>query len=261
MIYERCKLGPFVSYSLADTLGCLQSKNPGGYKIMTDRGESEKSNSSSSSVSSAAVDRKEAKSIEEKPLLSDIGTDVDKYPLATVNHEENEAKVSEEEKMPMSTKSDANNGINSKDEKSGISTEDSKGTVEDSKNDDDAASTGKENKESSTANSTTSVPDKPFDPAMVDWDRELLREGYVPTPRPKLLATRTPHYEPPPGAKFYKSASWHSILEIEYEDPFEDIKLFNLIGVEKQPVTLKDVPAEYRPYEGCIFVSMYCCCL
>ena len=223
---------------------------------MSDRAESE-----SSSSGSSAVDKKEAKSIEEKPLLSDTGTDVDKDLSATVNHDEKCKANSEDcevEKMPA--KSDAKNGqING--EKSTISTEDSKGTIKDSK-DDDIPSANKEKSESSTTNDTTLIPDKPDDLASKsgrDWDGEQIKREYVPTPRPKLLASPKLHHEPPPGAKFYREPSWHAILETEYEDPFEKIKLFNLIGAEKRPITLKDVPAEYRPYEGCIFVSMYCC--
>lgn len=95
-----------------------------------------------------------------------------------------------------------------------------------------------------------------------DWDREKLKQGYVPTPRPKLLATPAPFTEVPPGATFFKEVSRRAILEIEYEDPFESIKLFSLIGVEKRPITFEDVPAEYRPYKGCIFVSeCYCMCV
>lgn len=88
-----------------------------------------------------------------------------------------------------------------------------------------------------------------------DWDGEELKRGYIPTPRPKLLATPPTFTEVPPGATFFKEVSRQAILEIEYEDPFESIKLFSLIGVEKRPITLEDVPAEYRPYKGCIFVS------
>ena len=91
-----------------------------------------------------------------------------------------------------------------------------------------------------------------------DWDGEEIKREYVPIVRPKLLATPARRTELPPGAKFFKEVSRHSILEIEYEDPFESVKFFHLIGVEKKPLTLKDVPAEYRPYKGCIFVSNYC---
>ena len=213
---------------------------------MADRTESE-SNSS-------AVDRKEAKSIEERPLLSEIGTDVDKDLSTTLNHKENDKANAEdcevEERVP-DTKNGQING------KSASDTEDTKELTTNSK-EDDKTSDSKEKSESTTKDMT--LMDDLVNKSGRDWDGELLRKGYVPTPRPKLLATRTPHYEPPPGAKFYKEPSWHAILEIEYEDPFEKIKLFNLTGVEKRPVTLKDVPAEYRPYEGCIFVSMYCCC-
>jgi hypothetical protein len=245
-------------YPLADTLGCLPSKKPGGYEVMTDRERSR---------SSSAVDKNEAKSIEEKPLLSDIGTDVDRDLSATVNHDEERSKANFEdcEAEKPSAKSDTtDNQINDKDEKSVPKTEDPKGTIRDSKKDEAPNGNQEEEKksESTTTNSTAptqNIPDDLASKSGRDWDGEELKRGYVPTPRPKLLGTRAPHYEPPPGAKFYKAVSWHSILEIEYEDPFEKIKLFNLIGVEKRPVTLKDVPAEYRPYEGCIFVSTYYC--
>ena len=109
---------------------------------------------------------------------------------------------------------------------------------------------------------------KPFDERIVrgeidfcgrDLDGEELKKGYVPTPRPKLLATSPTFTEPPPGAAFFKEVSRRAILQIEYEDPFENIKLFSLVGIEKRPITLRDVPTDYRPYKGCIFVSEYHC--
>ena len=219
---------------------------------MSDRGDSESS-------SSSAVDKKEAKSIEEKPLLSDIGTDVDRDLSATVNHDEERSKANSDDcKVEKTTKSGAKDDqMNGKDEKLANGTEDSKETVRDTKDDEVLSANQKEKKseESTTTNDTMDTSDDLANKSGRDWDGEMLKKGYVPTPRPKLLGTRAPHYEPPPGAKFYKAVSWHSILEIEYEDPFEKIKLFSLTGVEKQPITLKDVPAEYRPYEGCIFVS------
>ena len=220
---------------------------------MSDRGDSESS-------SSSAVDKKEAKSIEEKPLLSDIGTDVDRDLSATVNHDEERSKANSDdcEVEKTSTKSGTKDDqMNGKDKKLANGTEDSKETVRDTKDDEVLSANQKEKKseESTTTNDTVDISDDLANKSGRDWDGEMLKKGYVPTPRPKLLGTRAPHYDPPPGAKFYKAVSWHSILEIEYEDPFEKIKLFSLTGVEKQPITLKDVPAEYRPYEGCIFVS------
>lgn len=220
---------------------------------MTDRGDSESS-------SSSAVDKKE---VEEKPLLSDIGTDVDRDLSATVNHDEERSKANskDNEVEKTLTKSDViDDQVNDKDKKSANGTENLKETVRDTK-DDEALSANEEKKSESTTTNNTEpkldISDDLANKSGRDWDGELLKKGYVPTPRPKLLGTRAPHYEPPPGAKFYKAVSWHSILEIEYEDPFEKIKLFDLIGVEKRPITLKDVPAVYRPYEGCIFVSRY----
>ena len=70
-----------------------------------------------------------------------------------------------------------------------------------------------------------------------------------------LLATPTPYTKLPRGATFFKEISRQAILQIEYEDPFETITLFHLIGVERRPLTLADVPVDYRPYKGCIFVS------
>lgn len=238
------------SHSLTDTLGCLNSKTLDGYKIMSER-ESE----SSSSTCSSAVDKKEAKTVEEKPLLSDTGTDVDKDLSATVNHDQRSNADTEDCDVEKTTsKNDTKNDqIYDKDEKS--TTEDSIGTNKDSKDDDVATNGCKEKSEPSTVQDTILELDDLASKSGRDWDGEQIKREYVPMPRPKLLATPHPHNEPLPGAKFYRKVTWHSILEIEYEDPFETIKLFNLIGVEKRPVTLKDVPAEYRPYEGCIFVS------
>ena len=248
-------------HSLTDTLGCLHSKT-GGYNIMSD-GESESSSSilwvppnspqTSSSTCSSAVDKKEAKSIEEKPLLSDTGTDVDKDLSATVNHDENNKTTTEDcEVEKMTANNDTKNSQeDDKDEK--LITEDSKGTTKDTK-DDDVPSTDIES--STTKDTILDKPDDLLSKSGRDWDGEQIKREYVPTPRPKLLATPRPFKKPPPGACFFKEVSWHAILEIEYEDPFEKIKLFSLVGVEKRPITLKDVPAEYRPYEGCIFVSI-----
>ena len=119
----------------------------------------------------------------------------------------------------------------------------------------------KDKQESSDLNkSEPAESDKPNTPDLTsmkgrDWDGEELMRGYVPIPRPRLLATPPTATGPPPGAKFFKKVTRHAILEIEYENPFEDFKFFSLVGIDKRPITLKDVPAEYRPYEGCIFVS------
>lgn len=119
----------------------------------------------------------------------------------------------------------------------------------------------KDKQESSDLNkSEPAESDKPNTPDLTsmkgrDWDGEELMRGYVPIPRPRLLATPPTATGPPPGAKFFQKVTRHAILEIEYENPFEDFKFFSLVGIDKRPITLKDVPAEYRPYEGCIFVS------
>ena len=119
----------------------------------------------------------------------------------------------------------------------------------------------KDEQESSDLNkSEPAESDKPNTPDLTsmkgrDWDGEELMRGYVPIPRPRLLATPPTATGPPPGAKFFQKVTRHAILEIEYENPFEDFKFFSLVGIDKRPITLKDVPAEYRPYEGCIFVS------
>ena len=55
---------------------------------------------------------------------------------------------------------------------------------------------------------------------------------------------------------FFKEVTRENILRVEYEDPFADIKLFNLVGVESRALTLEDVPQQYRPYKGCLFVRV-----
>ena len=215
--------------------------------------DKEKEGESQSSSSSSAGD-KQVKTMEEKPLLSDTGTDVDKELSATVNQNENKVKNNEDSKVETANDDDGKEDTKANDKDETPTAKDSNGTTEDAK---DEKPDGKEKDEPATKSATSDNKD---DDLMIksgrDLDGELIKREYVPTPRPRLLATPTPFNEPPRGAKFYKEVSRQAILEIEYEDPFETIKLFNLIGVEKRPVTLKDVPAEYRPYDGCIFVSM-----
>ena len=119
----------------------------------------------------------------------------------------------------------------------------------------DTAAERDTNEKSESVKPDEDVESEPCDPCPRDIDREEIRRTYEPTPRPKLLATPSPCTKLPPGAAFFKEVSREAILKIEYEDPFESMKFFHLIGVEKRPLTLADVPVEYRPYKGCIFVS------
>jgi len=60
-------------------------------------------------------------------------------------------------------------------------------------------------------------------------------------------------------AKFFPlKVTKEAITAVEYEDPFEHMKMFGLVGVESKALTLEDVPQEYRPYKGCLFVSGQC---
>ena len=60
-------------------------------------------------------------------------------------------------------------------------------------------------------------------------------------------------------AKFFPlKVTKEAITAVEYEDPFEHMKMFGLVGVESKALTLEDVPQEYRPYQGCLFVSGQC---
>ena len=61
------------------------------------------------------------------------------------------------------------------------------------------------------------------------------------------------------GALFFHEINQRNVLDVEYRDPFTDLKLFDLVGVERRALTLEDVPQEYRPYPGCIFVSAPLC--
>lgn len=62
-------------------------------------------------------------------------------------------------------------------------------------------------------------------------------------------------------AKFFPlKVTKEAITAVEYEDPFEHMKMFGLVGVESKALTLEDVPQEYRPYKGCLFVSGQCYC-
>ena len=56
-------------------------------------------------------------------------------------------------------------------------------------------------------------------------------------------------------ARFFPEITRDAILHIEGTNPFKTMKMFDLAGVEKKAVTLQAIPATYRPYEGCMFVS------
>ena len=56
--------------------------------------------------------------------------------------------------------------------------------------------------------------------------------------------------------RFFKEVTRETITKAELEDPFMRIKLFDLTGVHEQPLTLTQVPQKYRPYKGCLFVSV-----
>ena len=57
-------------------------------------------------------------------------------------------------------------------------------------------------------------------------------------------------------ACFIKDLSVEAVKDIELGNPFLRMKIFPLFGVETKPLTLEDVPQEFRPYPGCIFVSL-----
>ena len=60
-------------------------------------------------------------------------------------------------------------------------------------------------------------------------------------------------------AKFFPlKVTREAITAIEFEDPFDNMRMFGLVGVESRGLTLEDVPQEYRPYKGCLFVSVQC---
>lgn len=56
-------------------------------------------------------------------------------------------------------------------------------------------------------------------------------------------------------ACFIKTLTGEAVKDIELGNPFLRMKIFPLFGVENKPITLEDVPQEFRPYPGCIFVS------
>ena len=57
-------------------------------------------------------------------------------------------------------------------------------------------------------------------------------------------------------ACFIKNPTVESVKDIELGNPFLRMKIFPLFGVESKHLTLEDVPEEFRPYPGCIFVSL-----
>ena len=56
-----------------------------------------------------------------------------------------------------------------------------------------------------------------------------------------------------PGVRFFKEVNRCSIMKIEIDEPFMEIKLFELHGVDLHPLEVENL--EYYPYPGCIFVS------
>lgn len=56
-----------------------------------------------------------------------------------------------------------------------------------------------------------------------------------------------------PGVRFFKEISRCSIVTIEVDEPFREVKLFELHGIDLGPLVVED--PEYYPYPGCIFVS------
>ncbi len=61
---------------------------------------------------------------------------------------------------------------------------------------------------------------------------------------------------PAEGAMFLSDVSRSAIFHIECTNPFKKIKLFDLSTVNKEPLTVEQVPLGYRSYSGCLFVSV-----
>lgn len=57
-------------------------------------------------------------------------------------------------------------------------------------------------------------------------------------------------------ACFVKTLTPEAVKDIEIGNPFLRMKIFVLSGVESKALTLDDVPQFYRPYPGCLFVSI-----
>ena len=208
---------------------------------MTDR---ESSDSTGSSSSSLDVDEEEDTTIDDTALLSGRRASIDEELTATVNHNDN---VIDSEVLTTTVGRESEPESNEK-------------LIEEKTSSQSGDKESEQKDEPATNGTMSNIPDYLRSKCGRDWDGEELKKDYIPTPRPKLLATQKPFLKPPPGATFFREVSWHAILEIEDEDPFKKIKLFNLTGSENRPVTLKYVPIEYRPYKGCIFVSlMYSC--
>lgn len=58
------------------------------------------------------------------------------------------------------------------------------------------------------------------------------------------------------GAMFFCEISKEAIFQLECTNPFKRVKIFNLSKVDKEPLTLEQVPPQYRPYPGCLFVRL-----
>ena len=58
------------------------------------------------------------------------------------------------------------------------------------------------------------------------------------------------------GACFLKEVDRFSIMTLEFDEPYKNMTLFDISGIDTGPM---EVPSHmYHPYPGCIFVS---CCM
>ena len=62
---------------------------------------------------------------------------------------------------------------------------------------------------------------------------------------------------------YHAAVSDTSVWNIEFENPFPVMKIFEILGVETQPISLQEISRDFRPYQGCIFVcgagEVWCC--
>ncbi len=59
------------------------------------------------------------------------------------------------------------------------------------------------------------------------------------------------------GAMFVRELSSSAIFHMECVNPFKKCKVFDISHTNKEPLTLVQVPREYRPYVGCLFVRSF----
>lgn len=60
-----------------------------------------------------------------------------------------------------------------------------------------------------------------------------------------------------PGVRFYVEVSRCSVVKQELDDPFREIALYSIDGVDVCPLDVSKIPPGAYPYPNCLFVSLF----